>query len=254
MATTTDVHTTSPSPASKSGRSPMSYTRKLALAGGVFYLLTFVFSIPTLAMKAPLDNVDFILGAGSSTGVVWAALFDFICGVAGIGTAVALYPVTRRVSRTSALGFVTSRVVEGAILVVGAIAIMAIVTLRQDLAGATGDVAASLSVTGRSLMAIHDWSFLFGPGFMPAFNALLLGSILYRSRLVPRWIPTLGLIGAPLLLVSSMGTLFDAWGQVSDLSTLLVLPLATWELSVGIYLTVKGFRPSPLTDAVDAEA
>jgi len=232
----------------------MSYTRKLALAGGVLYLLTFVFSIPTLAMKAPLDNVDFILGAGSSTGVVWAALFDFICGVAGIGTAVALYPVTRRVSRTSALGFVTSRVVEGAILVVGAIAIMAIVTLRQDLAGATGDVAASLSVTGRSLMAIHDWSFLFGPGFMPAFNALLLGSILYRSRLVPRWIPTLGLIGAPLLLVSSMGTLFDAWGQVSDLSTLLVLPLATWELSVGIYLTVKGFRPSPLTDAVDAEA
>jgi len=232
----------------------MSYTRKLALAGGVFYLLTFVFSIPTLSMKAPLDNVDFILGAGSSTGVVWAALFDFICGVAGIGTAVALYPVTRRVSRTSALGFVTSRVVEGAILVVGAIAIMAIVTLRQDLAGATGDVAASLSVTGRSLMAIHDWSFLFGPGFMPAFNALLLGSILYRSRLVPRWIPTLGLIGAPLLLVSSMGTLFDAWGQVSDLSTLLVLPLATWELSVGIYLAVKGFRPSPLTDAVDAEA
>ncbi len=167
----------------------MSATRKLALAGGIFYLLTFAFSLPTLALKAPLHDPAFVLGAGDDTGVVWAALFDFLTGVTGIGTAVALYPVARRVSRTRSLGFVTSRVVEAGILVVGALAILAMVTLHQDSAGASGDVAASVQANGRSLLAIHDWSFLFGPGYMAVANAVLLGSIMYQSRLVPRWIP-----------------------------------------------------------------
>lgn len=251
---TTDVHTTeattpppSTRPPATGRRTPMTRSRKLALIAGVAYLLTFVFSIPTLGMKAPLDNPDFILGVGSTTGVTWAALFDFICGVAGIATAVALYPVARRQSRSSALGFVVSRTLEAAILTVGAISVMAMVTLRQDFAGAGSEVATSLNVTGQSLLALHDWSFLFGPGIMPAINALLLGSILYRSRLVPRWLPTMGLIGAPLLLVASLGTLFGAWDQVSSPSVL-VVPLALWELSLGFYLTFKGFRPSPLLD------
>lgn len=260
MATATDVRTTSPrSPRRPIGadgrRAPMSRSRKLALAGGVFYLLTFLFSIPTLGMKEPLENVDFILGAGGgTTGVVWSVLFDFLTGITGIGTAVALWPVIKRQSQSRAFGFAATRTLEAATLVLGAIAVLAIVTLRQDLAGATGATAESLSVTGQSLMAIHDGSFLFGPGFMAVCNAVLLGSIMYRSRLVPRWIPTLGLIGAPLLLTSDLATLFDIWGQSSGPAMLLVLPLATWELSLGIYLTVRGFRPSPLADAVDAEA
>ena len=120
-----------------------------------FYLLTFAFSLPTLIMKAPLHDPAFVLGAGDDTGVVWAALFDFLTGLTGIGTAVALYPVARRVSRTRSLGFVTSRVVEAGILVVGALAILAMVTLHQDFAGASGDVAASVQATGQSLLAIH---------------------------------------------------------------------------------------------------
>ena len=250
---TTDVRTSDPIPSSHPGadghrrRTPMTRSRRLALVAGVAYLLTFVFSIPTLGMKAPLDDADFILGAGSTTGVTWGALFDFICGVAGVVTAVALYPVARRHSRSAALGFVMSRTLEAAILTVGAISLMAMVTLRQDFVGAGSDVATSLNVTGQSLLALHDWSFLFGPGMMPAINALLLGSILYRSRLVPRWLPTMGLIGAPLLFVASLGTLFGAWDQVSSPSVL-VVPLALWELSLGFYLTFKGFRPSPLLD------
>lgn len=232
-------------------RSTMSTTRKLALAGGIFYLLTFAFSLPTLAMKAPLRDPTFVLGAGNDAGVVWAALFDVLTAMTGVGTAVALYPVTRRVSRTRSLGFVTSRVVEAGILVVGGLAILAMVTLHQDFAGASGDVATSLRVSGHSLLAIHDWSFLFGPGFMAVVNAVLLGSIMYQSRLVPRWIPTLGLIGAPLLLVSDLATLFGVVEAMTTIPALLVLPLAMWELSLGIYLTFKGFRPSPVLDGVD---
>ena len=255
---TTDVRPTEPTtvprpsrssrPSSEGQRPPMSRGRKIALVAGVAYVLTFVFSIPTLAMKAPLDDPEFILGVGSTTGVTWGALFDFICGVAGIVTAVALYPVAQRHSRSTALGFVASRTLEAAILTVGAIALVALVTLRQDLAGAGADVATSLDVTGRSLVALHDWSFLFGPGFVPAINALLLGTIMYRSRLVPRWIPTLGLVGAPMLIVSSLGTLFGIWDTPSLVTSLLVLPLATWELSLGLRMTFRGFLPSPLLD------
>jgi hypothetical protein len=225
----------------------MDNTRKLALVAGVLYLVTFAASIPTLALKQPLvDHANFVLGHGSSTSVIWGGLLDFVCAVAGIGTAVALYPVTRRFSRTSAIGFVTSRTLEAAILVVGAISLLSVVTLRNEVVG--GD-AASLLTTSRSLVALHDWSFLMGPGFMPALNALFLATVMYRFLLVPRWIPMLGFIGAPLLVASSLATMFGGHGQVSDTATLFALPIAAWELSLGVYLTVKGFQRSSLVDA-----
>lgn len=222
--------------------------RKVALWGGVLYLITFVFSIPTLGLKeAVLDNADFITsGSGSESSVVWASIFDVICGLAGIGTAVALYPATRRVSRSGAVGFLASRTLEAAVLFVGAISLLSIVTLRQDVAGSADPD--TLVTVGRSLVAVHDWSFLLGPGVIAAVNALFLATIMYRARLVPRWIPTLGLVGAPLLLVSDLVVAFGGWEQVSGTALLLTLPIAIWEFSLGVYLTVKGFRPSPVLD------
>jgi Domain of unknown function (DUF4386) len=221
--------------------------RKVALWGGVLYLITFVFSIPTLGLKeAVLDNADWVLGSSSENSVIWASIFDVICGLAGIGTAVALYPVTRRVSRSGAVGFLASRTLEAAVLFVGAISLLSIVTLRQDVAGSADPD--SLITVGRSLVAVHDWSFLLGPGVIAAVNALFLATIMYRSGLVPRWIPSLGLVGAPLLLVSDMVVAFGGWEQVSGTALLLTLPIAVWDFSLGVYLTVKGFRPSPVLD------
>ena len=223
----------------------MDTTRKLALAAGVLYLVTFVASIPTLGLKASVaDNADFVLGHGGTTGVILGCLLDFVCAIAGIGTAVALYPITRRLSRTSAIGFVTTRTLEASILVLGAISLLSIVTLRND---ATGADAPALMATGRGLLAMHDWAFLFGPGFMAVLNAAFLATVVYRFRLVPRWIPTLGLIGAPLLLASDLATLFGGHGQVSGSAFVLVLPIAVWEFSLGVYMTVKGVRV-PFTD------
>jgi hypothetical protein len=231
----------------------MDTTRRLALASGVLYLVTFVASIPTLALKQPVvDHADFVLGHGGATGVLWGGLLDFVCALAGIGTAVALYPVIRRFSRTSAIGFVTTRTLEAGILVVGAISLLSIVTLRNGVAGSD---TASLMTTSRSLLAMHDWSFLFGPGFMPAFNALFLATAVYRFRLVPRFIPLMGLVGVPLLLASSLATLFGDFGQTSKGAVLFALPIAAWELSLGVYLTVKGFqRPVDATDAPTTSA
>jgi hypothetical protein len=224
----------------------MDTTRKLALAGGVLYLVTFAASIPTLALKAPLlDHANFILGHGNETSVIWGGLLDFVCAIAGIGTAVALYPVIRRYSRTSAIGFITSRTLEAAILVVGAISLLSVVTLRNDVVGGN---TSSLMTTSRSLVALHDWSFLFGPGFMPAINALFLATVMYRFRLVPRLIPLMGLIGAPLLFASGLATMFGGHAQDSSTAVLFALPIAAWELSLGLYLTFKGFKRSATAD------
>jgi hypothetical protein len=160
-----------------------------------------------------------------------------LTGLTGIGTAVALYAVLKRYGPGRAIGFVAGRTLEAAMIFTGVLAVLAVFTLRQE-----GGDPASLTTTADALVAIKDWTFLLGPGVMPAINALCFATIMHRSRLVPRWIPTLGLIGAPLLLVSSTITLFGGFEQVTVPSMLMALPIAAWELSVGIYMTVKGFR------------
>lgn len=223
-------------------RAPMEYTRKLALAAGGLYLLTFVTSIPALPLYHDLLNdPNYVLNGGSDTGVLWAAMLELICGLAGIGTAIALFPVVRRHSETRALAFVTSRVVEAGMIFAGVLSILTIVTLHGDAATGAESVGAA-----RSMVAFHDWTFLLGPGLMATVNALCLATVLHRTRLVPRLIPTLGLIGAPLLLASSVATLFGAYDQVSSWAVLAALPIATWEFSLGVYLVVKGFRRSAL--------
>jgi hypothetical protein len=223
----------------------MTSLRKTALVAGALYLLTFV-SIPTLALYGPVREPNYILGPGPDTGVIWGGVLEMIVALACIGTAVVLYPVVKRQNEGVALGFVGVRVLEAATIVAGVVIVMTIVTLRQ--AGAGPDAL----VTGKALIAERDWTFLLGQGFLPAVNALLLGSLLYQSRLVPRVLPLLGFIGAPLLVASATATLFGLWDQVSPASALLTIPIALWEFSLGVYLIVKGFKPSPITVGMGA--
>jgi hypothetical protein len=222
----------------------MTGIRKTALAAGLLYLITFVSSIPALFLLSPvLHHADYIISGGADTRVVWGCLLDVVNALSAIGTAVALFPVVKRQNEGLALGFVMSRMLEGAVVLIGVVSLLAIVTLRQNPSGAD---PATLLATGHSLVAVRDWTFLLGPGLMPAFNALLLGTLMYRSRLVPRLIPLTGLIGAPLLLAADLATLFGHNSQTSAASFFLTLPVAAWELAIGLYMTVKGFRPSPI--------
>ncbi|MFY9927099.1 MAG: DUF4386 domain-containing protein [Streptosporangiaceae bacterium] len=231
----------------------MTSTRKTALVAGIFYLITFV-SIPTLALYGPVKNHrDWILSSGAHTGVLVGGFLEVIVALAGIGTAVTLYPVVKRQNEGVALGFVTARVLEAVMIFTGVVSLLSLVTLRQDLggtAGAAGANAAALVTTGASHVAIYNWTFLLGQSLMPGINALLLGSLLYRSRLVPRVIPVLGLIGAPLLICTVIATLFG--GIKLGSPELAALPIAAWELSLGVWLVVKGFRPCPITAGMTA--
>jgi len=226
----------------------MSSTRKTALVAGVFYLITFI-SIPTLALYGPVKNHrDWILSSGGHTAVLVGGLLEVIVALAGIGTAVTLYPVVKRQNEGVALGFVAARVLEASMIFTGVISLLSLVTLQHGLGGAAGADAASLVTTGASHVAIYNWTFLLGQSLMPGINALLLGSLMYRSRLVPRVIPVLGLIGAPLLITAVIATLFTGHAHaLTGAPALAVLPVAAWEFSLGVWLVVKGFKPSPIT-------
>jgi Domain of unknown function (DUF4386) len=230
----------------------MTSLRKTALVAGVFYLITFI-SIPTLALYGPVkDHRDWILSSGGHAGVLAGGVLEVIVALAGIGTAVTLYPVVKRQNEGLALGFVTSRVLEAGMIFTGVFSLLSLVTLRQNL-GAAGAQAASLVTTGASHVAVYDWTFLLGQSLMPAINALLLGTLMYRSGLVPRIIPVVGLIGAPLQLIAVFATLSGNIEHTSALAHLAALPVAAWELSLGLWLVVKGFRPCPITAAMDEE-
>ncbi|MDQ7905055.1 DUF4386 domain-containing protein [Phytohabitans sp. ZYX-F-186] len=223
----------------------MTPLRRTALVAGVLYLLTFA-SIPTLALYGPVREPDYIAGPGPDTGVIWGGVLEMIVALACIGTAVVLYPVLKRHDEGLALGFVGVRVLEAATIVAGIVTLMSVVTLRQAGVGPEG------LVTGQALIALRDWTFLLGQGFLPAVNALLLGTALYRSRLVPRVLPLLGLAGVPLLVTSAAATMFGLWDQVSPASALLTVPIALWEVSLGVYLVVNGFKPAPIATAAAA--
>ena len=217
--------------------------RRSARIAGIFFVVTFI-SIPALPLyDQVLNNTHFIVGGGGDTRVFLGGLFEIITLIAGIGTAVALYPVLRRQSEGLALGYVTVRVVESSLIAVGVVSLLAVVTLRQDLAGsATND--ASLILSGRSLVALHDATFLLGPAFCAAIgNGLMLGYMMFRSGLVPRRFAQFGMVAGSLALVTALLVLFGAYDQVSGASGILTAPEAVWELSLGIYLIVKGFRP-----------
>jgi hypothetical protein len=226
--------------------------RKTALAAGLFYIATFVFSIPALGFYQDVldDDKQFVLGAGNETAVLWGGLFEVLTALTGIGTAVVLYRVLRRDSQSAAIGFVASRTLEAAMIFVGVVSLLSVVTIRQDYGAAD---ASSVLPISDALVAVHNWTFLLGPGVMASVNALCFATVMYRTRLVPRIIPTIGLVGAPLLAASSVATLFGLHDQLSGSALLMVLPIAAWELSVGVYMTVKGFKPQPIIEAIEEE-
>ncbi|MDI3330294.1 MAG: DUF4386 domain-containing protein [Micrococcus sp.] len=231
-----------------SRRAPADWTRKHALAGGIFYLITFAASIPAAFyfLTPVLTDPGYVLGPGADTRVVIGCLLDAVNALACIGTAVAVYPVVRRFGESMALGFVTTRMFEAAVIMIGVVSLLAVVTLRQQ-AAATGADEASLLTTGQALVAVRDYTFQFGPNISAALNALLFGTLLFRSRLVPRIIPTLGLIAAPLLLLASLATVLGFTEQGSVWFAPGGALIFVWELWVGIYLIAKGFRPSSVT-------
>jgi hypothetical protein len=244
---TTTVH---PTTTTATKPVPMTSLRKTSLAAGVLYVITFV-SIPTLALYKAARQPGYMLGAGPDTHVLIGGILEIVVALAGIGTAVALYPVIKRQNQSLALGFVGMRVLEAATIFSGLVTLLSVVTLRQAGVGLGG------VDTARGLVALHDWTFTLGQGLLPGVNDVLLGILLYRSGLVPRGLALIGLIGGPIVIASVIAKYFGAYDEVSAWSLLGALPVAVFEFSLGVYLVVKGFKPCRITaemTAADAPA
>jgi hypothetical protein len=223
-----------------SNRLSLRSMRRTALVAGVLYLITFASSIPAVFLLGPvLTDPNFIIGGAGAGQVRLGALFDIVNCLTAIGTAVALYSVVKRQHEGAAIGFVGSRLFEAAVLMIGTVSILSIVTLQQP--GATGAEASVLVTLQHALVAVRDWSFALGTG-VPALNAALLGYLMYRSRLVPRAIPILGLIGAPLFASWVVGYILGITDGGSAWHAIAVAPIFFWELSIGLWMTFKGFR------------
>ena len=227
----------------------MSSSRRIAFVTGVLFLLTYLTSIPALYLFQPVldDPVGYVAGGGSATRILWGAFLELLLIIANIGTAVVLFPLLRRQSEILALGFVMARVVESIFIAIGLFAVLGVVTLQQEVAAADPALA-------HSLAGIKDWTFLLGPGFVVGVgNGLILGYLMYRSGLVPRPLAVLGLIGGALLCASGIAILFDVLEFAGTGQGIASIPEFLWELALGIWLTVKGFTPSPIAAAYDRD-
>jgi hypothetical protein len=226
----------------------MELERRTSLLAGVLMIITFITSIPALLLYNPLlKHANYILGAGADKRVFVGALLEVLLILANVGTAVVLFPILKRFNEKLALGYVTARLVECGFIAIGILSILSVVTLRQDIGGTGAANAASLTIAGRSLVAIHDWSFLLGPGFIVGVgNGLMLGYMMFRTGLVPRRLAMFGLVGGPLVCASGIAVLFGLFDKGSAAQFIATIPEFIWELGFGIWLAVKGFKPSPI--------
>jgi hypothetical protein len=215
---------------------------------GILYIITFLASIPALLLFGPvLNDADYIVSAGSDNRIFLGAFLELLVIVANIGTALAPYAIFKRYSERMAISYVAARIMESVFIGVGILAVLSVVTLRQDFVGATGADSAALVAIGKALVAVKDWTFLFGPGFCGIGNGIMLGYMMYRSRLMPRRLTYVGLVGGPLMVAAGIAVLFGLFDQGGAVQFIMTIPEIIWEASIGLWLTIKG--ASALTTA-----
>ncbi len=229
----------------------MNAERKTASLFGWLFIATFVLSIPAyFIFYAPVaDEPGFITGAGADESFIvgLGALSETLLIIANVGTATVLYRIIRRQSEAGALSYVAARIMESVFIGIGVIAMLTLLFLREE-SPAIGDAA-----FGQLLLGVYDRAFLLGPGFFAGLaNGVILGWLMYRSGLVPRGMAMLGLVGGPLLLLSAAAIMLGLAERAGTLQSIATIPEFFWELSLGVYCVVKGFRPSPILESSTA--
>ncbi|MEO8539385.1 MAG: DUF4386 domain-containing protein [bacterium] len=219
-------------------------TRRAMLATGVLFIITFVTSIPALLLYGPiLNNSDYVLTAGHDTRITFGALLEIALVVANAGSAITLYPVMKRRTEAVAIGYVASRLFESVMIALGLIALLSVVTLRQDFGGANAADSASIVSSARALVAVHDWTFLIGPAFCAGFgNGILLGYMMFKTGLMPRRLALLGMFGGSMAVGTAVAVLLGAYEQTSAISFFFTVPEIIWESIIGIFLTVRALK------------
>jgi Domain of unknown function (DUF4386) len=221
----------------------MNY-RRVATFTGWLWIITFVTSIlARFFFYAPvLDNEgNYVTGAGSDakTLIAIGALLELLLIISNVGTAVVPFSIHKRVNEAGAVAYVTARLVECTFIAIGIVCMLAISTLRQDAPSGTD------AALGQGIFAVYEWAFRIGPGVIVGVgNGLILGWLMYTSGLVPPRLAMFGLVGGPLIIISGALVILDVIEAGGPVQALMTIPEFIWELGIGIYLIVKGYRTS----------
>ncbi len=223
----------------------MDSHRSRAVLAGVLFIVAAGAAIAGLALYQPVlgDPSYIVRRTGADAQILLGAVFEVLVIIAVVGTAISLFPIVKKQNEGAALGYVAGRTVEGVVIAIGIISLITIVTLRSSFAGAVGADAAAAVAVGRSLVAVHNWTFLFGPNLALGVNTSLLAFLMFRSRLVPRAIAVLGLVGGPVVFASGTAELFGLYSQTSTVGAITAIPVFAWEMSLAFWMIVKGFKP-----------
>ncbi|MCM3702010.1 DUF4386 domain-containing protein [Paenibacillus macerans] len=225
--------------------------QRSALIVGVLFILAAITAIIGLILYNPiLKDPDYLIeGSKHATQVIVGALLELILVVSAVGTSTTMFPYLRKYNETIALWHVCFRFLEAVIITVGIISVLSLLTLSREFAATASPNIASFQATGTALKAIHDWTFLLGPSFMLGINTMMYSYIFYKTKLVPKFIPILGMIGATLVFLEALLVMFGVIQQVSVWGSILALPVAANEMILAVWLIVKGFNVSALAPA-----
>jgi hypothetical protein len=221
----------------------MNY-RRVATFTGWLWIITFVTSIPArFFFYAPvLDNEgNYVTGAGTDAQrlIAIGAMLELLLIISNVGTAVVPYSIHKRVHEAGAVAYLTARLMECTFIAIGIVCMLAISTLRQDAPPGTD------AALGQGIFAVYEWTFRLGPGVIVGVgNGLILGWLMYTSGLVPPRLALFGLVGGPLIIISGALVILDVIKADGAVQVLMTIPEIIWELGIGIYLIVKGYRMS----------
>ncbi|WP_088043455.1 DUF4386 domain-containing protein [Bacillus sp. EAC] len=226
----------------------MNTNKKTAKIVGVLFILATVTAIIGLNLYNPiLEGPDYMIkGAEHSNQVILGALMELILVVSAVGTATTMFPILRRYNETIALWHVCFRFLEAIIITIGIISVLSLLTLSREFVATGAPEIASFQTSGIILKAIHDWTFMLGPLFMLGINTMMYSYIFYKSKLVPRFISSLGMTGAAIVFIYALLVMFDVIQQVSALGAIMALPVAANEIILALWLIVKGFNESAI--------
>jgi Domain of unknown function (DUF4386) len=227
-------------------RYAMPSFRKNAIAVGVLFIACSAASILSIVpLGSMLDTpVDLARLAANDNRVVLTALIEFIWAATAAGIAIGLYPVLRKRNPALALGSVAGRVVEGMLVLVGTLSLLVLLTLSQESVAAGSAGSSSLQATAGALLAVRDWVGGFVGSMAFLSGALMYYYVLYRSRLVPRWLSGWGLVGAGLSLAATVYGGFTQELGFSTVNNVLNVPIGVQEMVLAVWLIAKGFNPS----------
>lgn len=226
----------------------MRSNQKAAKIVGVLFILAAVTAVVGLNLYNPiLKGPDYLLnGAKHANQAVLGAVMELVLVVSAIGTATTMFPILRKYNETIALWHVCFRFLEAIIITVGVISVLSLLTLSREFAAGGAPDPVAFQASGIVLKAIHDWTFMLGPLFMLGINTMMYSYIFYKSKLVPRFIPILGMTGATCVFVCALLVMFGVIEQISVLGGILALPVAANEMILAVWLIVKGFNETAL--------